>query len=227
MSINTKRRQFLAYGASAIALGSIGQTSIAGEWGLRRRKRPKGLKLDISCNANSIRFVGPQGPNPNDPADLGPHPYYGASFVVLGTIYRGGFFALNGETSGLNPDGSPEFPDLVTGTWICRGWFIGDSDNDGSITSLDDDSKGGIFTPTGKFVATTQIYDLDPDNPGEKTLVSDGTELIDLNTPFRRAVTGGTGPFRLVRGEVIQTAVGVNATNLFNFSFAFAIRPPR
>lgn len=149
--------------------------------------------------------------------------------MVLGTIYPAGIFARKREDSGLNADGTPEFPDQAIGKWIYRGWFMGDSDGDGDgiITPSDDESMGGIFTPAGKFVATTQIYDLDPDNPGAKTLVSDGTELIDLNTPFRRAVTGGTGRYRLARGEVIQTAIGANATGLFNFRFDFNIRPRR
>ena len=114
----------------------------------------------------------------------GPHPYYGASFVVQGTIYPKNFFSRNGDSSGLNPDGSPTFPNEVIGTWLCRGWFVGDSNGDGAITPDDNDAKGGIFTPSGRFVATTQIYDLDRNRPGAQTLISDGNELIDINVPF-------------------------------------------
>lgn len=63
--------------------------------------------------------------------------------------------------------------------------------------------------------------------PGEVigTLISDGSELIDLNIPFSRVIAGGTGWYKLVRGEVTQTAIDAKATGLFNFSFAFNIRP--
>ncbi len=103
----------------------------------------------------------------------------------------------------------PQFPELVIGRWTCKGWFIGD----------------GIATASGPFVVTTQIYDLDLDHPGAKTLVSEGIELIDLNVPFKRAVTGGMGKFKRSRGQVTQTSVGINATGLFNFTFEFDVRP--
>ena len=52
-------------------------------------------------------------------------------------------------------------------------------------------------------------------------LTSDGIELIDLNVPFDRAITGGTGDRNGANGTVVQTAIGANATGLFNFSFEF------
>ena len=159
--------------------------------------------IDVACDANSFVFQGPEIP--------GVGPAYGASFVVQGVIYPAGTFAAHGVDSGLRPDGTPEFPELVIGTWTCRGWFVGD----------------GFATLTGPFVVTTQIYDLDPDSPGSNTLVSEGLELIDLDTPFLRAVTGGTGPNRgVTSGQVSQTAVGANATGLFNFTFEFHTRRP-
>lgn len=223
MSQSISRRNFLVLGSTLAAVGSLGFSPFL-TTALGGKSKNKRLELDVCCNAKSIRFTGPQGPNPNDPTDLGPHPYYGASFVVQGTIYPDKFFSLNGESSGLNDDGSPTFPNDVIGTWICRGWFVGDSNNDGAITPDDIDAKGGIFTPTGRFVATTQIYDLDLEHPGAETLVSDGGELIDVNVPFKRAVSGGTGRYRSARGEVTQTAIGANATGLFNFHFAFKLR---
>ncbi len=223
MSQSISRRKFLALGSTLAALGAVSFSPyLTPAWG--KDSKRKRLGLDVCCNANSIRFTGPQGPNPNDPTDLGPHPYYGASFVVQGTIYPDEFFSLNGNSSGLNKDGSPTFPNDMIGTWICRGWFAGDSNGDGSITSEDNDAKGGILTPSGRFVVTTQIYDLNLDRPGAQTLISDGSELIDINVPFKRAVTGGTGRFRNSRGEVTQTAIGANATGLFNFQFAFNLR---
>lgn len=228
MPSKLNRRNFLTLGASTAATLVVARSGTAGADSDGHRKAKGRRGIDVSCNANSIRFVGPQGPNPDNPAgDPGPHPYYGASFVVQGTIYPAGTLSSLGLNSGLFPDGRAEFPDLVVGNWICRGWFVGDSDGDGFITPDDENARGGIFTPTGKFVATTQIYDLDLESPGSQTLVSDGVELIDLNTPFTRAVTGGSGRFRSAKGQVIQTAVGVNATGLFNFEFNFQVSPRR
>lgn len=150
MSLSVSRRRFLFICASAAALAPM-RLMANGEYTASRPRRLR-RALDVSCNANSIRFTGPQGPNPNNLSDQGPHPYYGASFVVFGTIYAGGLFAEQGNDSGLNTDGTPEFPDSVVGTWICRGWFVGDSNGDGSITPDDDETRGGIFTPKGRFV---------------------------------------------------------------------------
>lgn len=206
------RRGFLKLGTLGIgALGLGAAASVNVKEASAQRGR---LNIDVSCDQNSIRFVGPQGPNPDNPeGDPGPHPYYGASFVVQGVIYPEG--TLSDPGSGLFQDGSPEFPDSVIGRWTCRGWFIGDST---------DPERGGIFTPTGPFVATTQIYNLDEDNPGDRMIISDGVELIDLNVPFKRPVTGGTGIYKRARGEVTQTAIGANATGLFNFTFSFRFR---
>ena len=154
--------------------------------------------FDVACDANSFRFEGPTTP-------AGPDG--GASFVVEGVIYPGGTFDDNGSGSGLNPDGTAEFPDLVIGRWYCRGWFVNE----------------GIATPSGVFVVTTQIYDVG-DEPGQTTMVSDGIELIDLNLPFERAITGGTGQYARGDGVVIQEAVGANSTGLFNFTFDFGKR---
>ena len=207
MSEKIARRNFLKL--SALGVGALGlATSCDSD---SSASASDTLAIEVACDANTIRFEGPQGPNPNNPADLGPHPYYGASFVVQGIIYPSGTITGNNVNSGLNADGSPEFPDEVIGGWICRGWFIGDSN---------DPSRGGIFTPTGPFVVTTQIYDIGT-NPGSEMLVSDGVELIDLNTPFSRAVTGGTGTRNGAKGAVTQTAIGVNQTTLFNFTFEF------
>lgn len=205
------RRGFLKFGSLGVGALGLGATPAVNAYSDHDEK--KKLRIDISCDANTIRFEGPHGPNPDNPVgDPGPHPYYGASFVVQGVIYKKG--TLADPASGLMPDGTPEFPERVIGRWICRGWFIGDSN---------DDARGGIFTPTGPFVATTQIYNLDEKNAGDKLLISDGVELIDLNVPFKRPVTGGTGVYKKARGQVTQTAIGANQTGLFNFTFNFKL----
>lgn len=206
------RRGFLKLGTLGIgALGIAGAAAVT-----TKNAQAMGMpKIDVACDFNTLRFEGPQGVNPDDPInDPGPHPYYGASFVVTGVIYTPGTLRAPGfENSGLMADGTPEFPGNVLGKWTCRGWFIGDSN---------DPARGGIFTPTGPFVATTQIYDVSStDAPSTRIVTSDGLELIDLNVPFNRAVTGGAGPFKNARGNVTQAAIGANATGLFNFTFDF------
>ena len=209
MSDKLPRRNFLKL--STLGIGAVGLIA-AGCDESSQAQNNNTLLIDVCCDQNTIRFEGPQGPNPDNPiGDPGPHPYYGANFVVQGVIYPGGTLA-NNPNGGLFADGSPEFPNDVIGRWTCRGWFTGNSN---------DPARGGIFTPTGPFVTTNQVYDLDLNNPGSQMLTSDGIELIDLNTPFDRAITGGTGDRNGARGTVVQTAIGANATFLFNFTFEF------
>jgi hypothetical protein len=116
------------------------------------------------------------------------YPAYGNSFITTGYIYPEG--TLNG-TNGVLANGKPEFPDLVIGEWICRGWFVNE----------------GAHSETGPMVITTQIYNFD-DEYGKTTLVTDGYELADLNVPVSRAITGGTGQYSAARGEAVQELLG-------------------
>jgi hypothetical protein len=141
------------------------------------------LKFDVAENARRFAFD-------ETPLDANGLPAYGNEFITEGYIYPVG--TLNGS-NGVNPDGSPEFPDKVIGRWTCRGWHVGE----------------GAATVTGPWVITTQLYDLGK-KPGQESLMSDGLELVDLNVPIKRAIIGGTGPFRHARGEAIQTLLGFN-----------------
>jgi hypothetical protein len=117
------RRGFLKLGTLGIgALGIAAAATVNTQRAEAQGRRS--LQIDIACNANSIRFEGPQGPNPDNPeGDPGPHPYYGASFVVQGVIFTAGTLRTAGfENSGLTADGTPEFPDRVIGRWTCRVW---------------------------------------------------------------------------------------------------------
>jgi hypothetical protein len=119
-------------------------------------------------------------------------PAYGSQFVTQGYIYPEG--TLNGS-NGVLANGEPEFPDLVVGEWTCYGYMIGD----------------GAHTTTGKWVVSTQVYEFE-----NGTIFTDGFELVDTDTPFTRAITGGTGDFVSVSGEQVQElrgfteAMGVN-----------------
>ncbi len=139
-------------------------------------------------------------------------PAYGNAFITQGYIYPKG--TLQGD-HGVNPNGSPEYPDKVIGEWTCRGYFIGD----------------GFDTKTGPVVMTTQHYDFYKD-PGfeenkrssTRNLVSDGYELIDVGVPSKRAITGGTGRFNDASGQATQVLLGMNANDGVNLRFRVVVR---
>lgn len=149
------------------------------------------LKFDVVENAS--RFVFAEKPVFDDGL-----PAYGNSFVTQGYIYPHGF--LEGK-EGINAGGEPTFPEKVIGVWTCRGFFVGD----------------GAHTDSGPMVITTQTYDLfrKPGYSGgkyrtDRLLISEGYELADVNLPFQRPITGGTGPYSRVKGEARQTLLGFN-----------------
>lgn len=150
------------------------------------------FKFDVVENASRFNF---------DDAPLfdDGYPAYGNSFVTQGYIYPYGFLE---EHEGVFANGEPAYPDKVIGVWTCRGFFIGE----------------GAHTTTGPIVITTQIYDFF-NKPGyqngkyttDRVIVSEGYELADLNRQFSRPITGGTGPFSRIKGEALQTLMGLNA----------------
>lgn len=167
----------------------------------------KGLRVDVAMIGQTF-FDFEENPDP----DREGIPPDGSPFIIEGYVYRDGTFDRYGPLSGVNADGSAEFPDRVIGKWICRGWHLQDGDAE-----------------TGIVVATTQIFDFDLDRPGRHTIVTDGIELADFNVTFHRAVTGGSGVFNRVGGEHAQVyhAVGeefLNASGGFNTSFAFDLQ---
>ena len=117
-------------------------------------------------------------------------PAYGGEFITQGFIYPKGTLEMG---QGVDAEGNPEFPDLVIGTWFCRGWHIGN----------------GARTETGPIVITHQLFNFGK-RFGAKTITTDGMELADIGKPIKRAITGGTGPFKRVRGEQVQTFEGLN-----------------
>ncbi len=115
-------------------------------------------------------------------------PAAGNSFVTQGYLYPEG--TLDGS-NGVNPDGSPEFPDAVIGTWTCYGSFIAD----------------GAATTDEAWVVTSQIFEL-----ADGQIVTQGFELPPGAGDSVRSVTGGTGEYAMVAGESIQTTEGFNPT---------------
>ena len=95
------------------------------------------LNVDVAVNGVSFRPILAGPPTADG------FPPKGTTFIVNGVIYPAGTFDKHGPDSGVLPDGSPEFPDMVIGTWTCRGWFSVDL----------------LATTTGPYVATTQYSD--------------------------------------------------------------------
>lgn len=179
-----------ASAALAAVLVVLSGTAVAG----------KTLEFDVAENAS--RFVFDENPVFDNGA-----PAYGNSFVTQGYIYPHGTLE---EGNGVLPDGSPQFPGKVIGTWTCRGWFVGD----------------GARTESGPWVITQQYYDFG-DKAGQESLITEGFELPEPGATVRRAVTGGTGIYRDARGEARQVLLGFNAATGVNLRFEIEVEPRR
>jgi hypothetical protein len=156
------------------------------------------LRLEIA--ENGTKFTPDETPVFDDGL-----PAFGNEFITEGYIYPQG--TLNGP-NGVNPDGTPQFPNRVIGRWVCRGWHVGD----------------GAHTVTGPWVITHQIFDL-ARTPGRMTIATDGFESPEVGLPIKRAITGGTGEFSEVRGESTQVFLGFNRSN--GVSLLVEIRPAK
>ncbi len=163
----------------------------------RPSRRNQVLRFDVAEDAT--RFVFDDAPLLSNG-----FPAYGNSFVTQGYIYPAG--TLNGS-NGVNADGSPEFPELVQGRWVCRGWII---------------SEEGAVASSGEFVITQQLYNFG-EALGNNTIVSDGWEIADVGKPVARAITGGTGRYSDAGGEAVQRFLGFNATEGVNLTFELAV----
>jgi hypothetical protein len=115
-------------------------------------------------------------------------PAYGNPFVTQGYISEAG--TLDGGGEGVNPDGSPVYPDKVIGTWTCNGWYVAD----------------GAHTTTGTIIVSSQLFQFD----GGDTIVTHGAELADYNVAMPRLITGGLGDFADVDGVMYQTNLGMS-----------------
>src|SRR5690606_14676924 len=154
------------------------------------------LEFEVSEDMN--RFIFDQDVAYDDglPAD-------GSSFITRGYLYEVGTLT---DSNGVNPDGSPEFPDKVIGEWICQGYMINDAGH----------ATGGVW------VFSTQFFQIGSE-PGAQTIVTQGYELADTDVAIARAITGGTGEFKLARGEALQTLLGLNASEGVNLRVQIAV----
>ena len=86
------------------------------------RGRTRVVTVEVAENGHE--FVFDESPVFGEEAgDLAGFPAYGNAFVTGGYLYPEGTL---GDSDGVNPDGSPEFPDRVIGRWFCRGHFVAD-----------------------------------------------------------------------------------------------------
>ena len=159
------------------------------------------LRIETAENATLFIFD-------DDPLLENGFPAYGNSFITQGYIYRAG--TLNGS-NGVNEDGSPEFPERVLGTWVCRGWFV---------------NEDGAVAESGALVITSQTFNFGEEF-GNEMIVTDGFELAEVGVPVNRAITGGTGRFRRGLGQATQVFLGVNGTEGFNLRHEIVIEQPQ
>ncbi len=124
-------------------------------------------------------------------------PAHGNPFVTQGYIYPAG--TLAGNKTGVLEDGSPAFPDKVLGTWTCDGWFVG---------------EGGDAT-SGVWLISRQVMQF---NSGE-VVITQGTEIADMNVPNLRPITGATGDYAQIEGPMSQTLLGFTEFMGVNVSF--------
>ena len=171
--------------------GGVAHAEVAARQTAKANLVTNGNTLEIEVAENGTRFIADETPTFEDGL-----PAAGAEYITEGYIYPAGTLTCeNNECNGVLENGEPEFPDLVIGTWVCRGWFIGD----------------GFHTETGVWVAATQIFDFG-ETAGSNMIVTDGLEGPEYDVVDIRAIVGGTGQYRNVRGEQHQTLLGWNGT---------------
>ena len=180
-------RSFAPVAALAAALLSFGSAAQAADPGHSSKAIFGFEAILVDVAENGLRFVFDDAPVFDDGS-----PAYGNGFLTEGYIYPAGTL---GDANGVNPDGSPEFPNLVMGKWVCRGHFVGE----------------GMQTERGPVVITTQTFFLG-DGTGERMVVTEGFELVDFGETVHRAIVGGTGTYSAARGEQEQILTGFNAT---------------
>ena len=184
----------------AVSIGVVGATSPdGGYWNPGNGKAGVDtLTFDVAEDMTRFAF------DPDLTFEEDGMPAHGSSFVTQGYLYPEG--TLEG-TNGVNPDGSPEFPDKVIGSWTCYGTLIGE----------------GAHTTSGAWVVSTQIYSFG-DETGRNTIVTDGYELADIGVEVKRAITGGTDDYANARGEGRQELLGFNASGGVSISVELDVK---
>lgn len=193
--------QRMSLTALFVALVALAAAAPAAYAGLAERGRAESLEFDVAEDMTRFIFDEDVAYEDGLPAD-------GSAFITRGYLYPAGTLTCaDGACDGVNADGSPQFPDLVIGEWICQGYMINDAGH----------ATGGVW------VFSTQFFQLS-DAPGAETVVSQGYELADLGVAISRAITGGTGAYKDARGEGRQTMLGLNASEGVTLRVALDVR---
>ena len=163
--------------------------------------------IEVDIAEDGTRFVIDEAPVFDDG-----FPAHGNPFVTQGYIYPAGTLT---DSNGVNPDGTPEFPDKVIGEWSCSGYFIGD----------------GAHATEGAWVYTTQLFAFGDDaETGSETIVVTGYEGAEVGAIVTGAITGGTGDYATASGEAAQELIGINNPDLptmgINKTVEFTIDQP-
>ena len=122
-------------------------------------------------------------------SDLPDGPPRGSTGVINGNLYRGGAILTDGS---VDPDAVP------IGTWRCAF----------DVLAPDPDGEDLV-------AAATYYFSFHPNEQGyaRSTLIVQGLNVhFDGSDPIPLTVVGGTGVFRGVTGEVIETVLGENDT---------------
>ena len=165
--------------ASGTAIASTSDTS------------PDSQVLEVDVAEDGTRFVIAEAPVFDDG-----FPAHGNAFLTQGYIYPAGTLT---DSNGVNPDGTPEFPDEVIGEWSCSGYFIGE----------------GAHATEGAWVYTTQLFAFGDDaDTGAETIVVTGYEGAEVGAIVTGAITGGTGDYATASGEAAQQLIGINNPDL-------------
>jgi hypothetical protein len=176
-------------GALAITTAAIAGVSIASAADTNGNETIDTLEVDVA--EDGTRFVIDEAPVFDDG-----FPAHGNAFITQGYIYPAGTLT---DSNGVNPDGSPEFPDEVIGEWSCTGYFIGE----------------GAHATEGAWVYTTQLFAFGENaDSGAETLVVTGYEGAEVGAIVTGAITGGTGSYTTAIGQADQELLGVNNPDL-------------
>lgn len=123
-------------------------------------------------------------------------PATGRSFTTRGYLYTVGTLD---SSNGLNPDGSPAFPNKIIGKWIRQAHIINEPGR----------------TLDGIRVFSTHYFQFGDDLDAE-TIITQGYELANFKVTTARAITGGSGEYSRAWGHATHTRLGLNVTEGVN-----------
>lgn len=153
-------------------------------------------EVDVSVKRQTLTTSGALNP------DTG-LPIRGTPLIMEGVIYASGTLASN-PNGGINANGNASLDSI--GTWTARGWWLNDEQD------LDD----------GYFVAGKQVFDFDDPQMGHLQIMTNGKDQAIPGVPVPQVVSGATDALFGHKGQCLQTIIGKNESEGWNFSYSFA-----